>query len=150
MKVVIQRVLEASVVVDEKIHSEIKQGLLVLVGFDHEDTPVDLQWTAKKIVDLRIFNDPNGLMNLSVQDINGSLLVVSQFTLHAATKKGNRPSFIKAARPEVAIPLYEQFIKIIDVLIGKKCKTGVFGADMKVSLINDGPVTIILDSKMKE
>jgi D-tyrosyl-tRNA(Tyr) deacylase len=109
-----------------------------------------LQWTAKKIVDLRIFNDPNGLMNLSVQDINGDVLVVSQFTLHAATKKGNRPSFIKAARPEVAIPLYEQFIKIIDVLIEKKCKTGVFGADMKVSLINDGPVTIILDSKMKE
>jgi D-tyrosyl-tRNA(Tyr) deacylase len=150
LKVVIQRVLEASVVVDEKIHSEIKQGLLVLVGFEHEDTPEDLQWTAKKIVDLRIFNDPNGLMNLSVQDINGDVLVVSQFTLHAATKKGNRPSFIKAARPEVAIPLYEQFIKIIDVLIGKKCKTGVFGADMKVSLINDGPVTIILDSKMKE
>lgn len=149
MKVVIQRVLEASVVVDKKIHSEIKQGLLVLVGFEHEDTPEDLQWTAKKIVDLRIFNDTKGLMNLSVQNINGSLLVVSQFTLHAATKKGNRPSFIKAARPEVAIPFYEQFIKIVDDLMEKKCKTGVFGADMKISLINDGPVTIEINSKMK-
>lgn len=150
MKVVIQRTLQASVTIDGKIHSEIGHGLLVLVGFENNDNFQDLEWTARKICALRIFNDAHGQMNLSLQEIHGSLLVVSQFTLHAATKKGNRPSFIKAAKPEVAIPLYEQFVSLLSDFAGKKCATGVFGADMKVSLVNDGPVTIIMDSKVKE
>jgi D-tyrosyl-tRNA(Tyr) deacylase len=150
MRIIIQRALQASVTIDGKIHSEMGHGLLILVGFENNDTLEDVTWTAKKITDLRIFSDENGLMNLSVKDIEGDVLLVSQFTLFAATKKGNRPSFIKAAKPEIAIPLYEKFIEITNSLLGKKCQSGVFGADMKVSLVNDGPVTIIIDSKMKE
>jgi D-tyrosyl-tRNA(Tyr) deacylase len=150
MRVIIQRVLEAAVRIDGVEHAKINQGLLVLVGFEHEDHLNDLEWMAKKILSLRIFNDNNGLMNLSLQEIGGSILIVSQFTLFAATKKGNRPSFIKAAKPEFSIPFYEKFIEIINSLSDKECQTGVFGADMKVDLINDGPVTIFIDSKMKE
>lgn len=150
MRVIIQRVLEASVHIDGLEHAKIQKGLLVFVGFEHEDLLHDLEWMAKKILSLRIFNDNNGLMNLSLKEIDGSLLIVSQFTLFAATKKGNRPSFIKAAKPEVSIPLYEKFVSLVSDFADKKCQTGVFGADMKVDLINDGPVTIFIDSKMKE
>ncbi len=150
MRVVIQRVSEASVTINGKINGAIEQGLLILAGFEDSDTAEDLQWMSKKIIQLRIFNDAEGVMNLSVQDIDGGLLLISQFTLHAATKKGNRPSYIKAARPEKAIPLYNDFITQLTQALGKPVATGIFGADMKVALVNDGPVTIIIDSKNKE
>jgi len=150
MRAVIQRVTEASVEISGKIKSEIKKGLLVLVGFEENDSFEDISWLSKKIVQLRIFSDEKGLMNLSVQDISGQILIVSQFTLHASTKKGNRPSFILAAKPDISIPLYEKFINQIEADLGKKAATGEFGADMKIALINDGPVTIWFDTKNKE
>jgi len=150
MRVVIQRVSKASVSIDNSVHSSIGQGLLILLGIEEEDEENDVEWLAGKIVSQRIFGDTEGKMNLSVKEINGEILVISQFTLHASTKKGNRPSFIKAARPEKAIPLYGNFIKKLSSELGKDCKSGVFGADMKVELINDGPVTIVMDSKVKE
>lgn len=149
MKVVIQRVSQASVAIDGSIKGQIDKGLLVLCGFVDDDTDDDLQWTAAKIAGLRIFNDPNGVMNLSLADVGGELLVVSQFTLHAMTKKGNRPSYIMAAKPDVAKPMYEKFVQKLHEITGKEIQTGEFGADMKVSLLNDGPVTIIIDSKNK-
>ena len=150
MRVVLQRVSSASVTVSEKIVGEIQKGLLVLVGIEDADTQEDIDWLVGKITQLRIFGDANGIMNLSVEEVNGDVLVVSQFTLHAATKKGNRPSYIKAARPEVAIPIYEKFVTTLENKLGKKVPTGIFGADMKVALLNDGPVTIVIDSKNKE
>jgi len=150
MKVVIQRVSKASVTINEKVKSEIGNGLLILVGIIEEDTIEDINWLCGKIARLRIFGDENEAMNLSVTDVNGGIIVVSQFTLHANTKKGNRPSFIKAAKPEMAIPLYEQFVTQLEKDLGKKIETGEFGAMMQVELINDGPVTIIIDSKNKE
>ena len=150
MRVVLQRVSSASVTVSEKIVGEIHKGLLVLVGIEDADTQEDIDWLATKITQLRIFGDANEVMNLSVQDVNGDILVVSQFTLHAATKKGNRPSYIKASKPEIAIPLYEEFVSTLENKLGKKVATGIFGADMKVALLNDGTVTIIMDSKNKE
>ncbi|GAL85237.1 D-tyrosyl-tRNA(Tyr) deacylase [Sporocytophaga myxococcoides] len=149
MIAVIQRVKQASVTIDNTLKSSIVQGLLVLLGIAHEDTQEDSEWLTKKIINLRIFSDNEGKMNLSLKDINGDLLVVSQFTLHASTKKGNRPSFIDAARPDQAIPMYEQFVKLSEVELGKKVFTGEFGADMQVQLLNDGPVTIIIDTKNK-
>ncbi len=150
MKAVIQRVLEASVTINAKKVSQIQKGLLVLVGIEAADNLEDINWLTTKIANLRIFSDENDVMNLSLKDIDGEMIVVSQFTLHAQTKKGNRPSYIKAAKPEIAIPLYETFVKQMELELDKKVQTGVFGADMKVSLINDGPVTIIIDSKNKE
>lgn len=149
MRVVIQRVSRASVTVDEKVTGAINGGLLVFVGIEDADGPEDLEWLSAKIVQMRIFNDAAGVMNLSLQDVNGDLLLVSQFTLHASTKKGNRPSYIQASKPPVAIPLYEQFIARLEKDLGKPIQTGVFGADMKVELINDGPVTIWMDTKNK-
>ncbi len=150
MKVVIQRVLESSVSIGGDIHSQIENGLLILLGIETKDNIDDADWLVSKIIGLRIFSDADDKMNLSIQDINGSYMVVSQFTLHASTKKGNRPSYIKAARPEQAIPLYEYFVVQLREKSGKKVRTGIFGADMKVSLINEGPVTIIIDTKYKE
>ena len=150
MRTVIQRVANASVTVEAKVVSEIQKGLLVFVGIEEADTQEDLDWLVTKITQLRIFNDENEVMNLSVQDIDGDVLVVSQFTLHAATKKGNRPSYIKAAKPDFAIPMYERFVKALESKLGKKVPTGIFGADMKVLLLNDGPVTILIDSKNRE
>lgn len=150
MRATIQRVSEASVTIDGTIKSKIGLGLLVLSGFEETDNDEDLEWMSGKIVNLRIFNDENGLMNLSVIDISGDIIVVSQFTLHALTKKGNRPSFIKAAKPETAIPLYEKFKLLLERELEKPIGSGEFGADMKVSLINDGPVTINIDSKNRE
>ena len=150
MKVVLQRVTSASVTVEDKIVGEIQKGIVVLVGIEDADLQEDIDWLVTKITQLRIFGDENGVMNLSVEEVNGDVLVVSQFTLHAATKKGNRPSYIKAARPEVAIPIYEKFVNTLENKLGKKVPTGIFGADMKVALLNDGPVTIIIDSKNKE
>ena len=150
MRVVIQRVSEARVTVDGQITGEIGKGLLVLAGFEESDTVEDVEWMAKKIAQLRIFIDNEGLMNLSVADVGGSVLVVSQFTLHALTKKGNRPSFIKAAKPEKAIPLYEYLIHELETFTNSHVEKGIFGAMMKVSLVNDGPVTIYIDSKSKE
>jgi D-tyrosyl-tRNA(Tyr) deacylase len=150
MKAVIQRVLEASVTINAKKVSQIQKGLLVLVGIEAADNLEDINWLTTKIANLRIFSDENDVMNLSLKDIDGEMIVVSQFTLHAQTKKGNRPSYMKAAQPEIAIPLYEKFINQMEIELGKKVQTGVFGADMKLSLINDGPVTIIIDSKNKE
>ncbi len=150
MRVVIQRVSEASVEISGEVHSKIDHGLLLLVGFEATDTDADLEWMASKIVNQRIFSDESGKMNKSLMDINGEILVVSQFTLHAETKKGNRPSFIRSARPETAIPLYEKFITVMEKLLAKTVKTGRFGADMKVKLVNDGPVTIMMDSRYKE
>ena len=150
MRVVIQRVSEASVTIDQQKVAEIAKGLLVLVGITPEDTQEDIEWLCQKIIKLRIFGDEKGLMNLSLQDIDGEVIVVSQFTLHALTKKGNRPSYIKAARPEIAIPLYESFKKRLQELLSKEVKSGEFGADMKVALVNDGPVTITIDSHNKE
>jgi D-tyrosyl-tRNA(Tyr) deacylase len=150
MRIVIQRVSEALVMINHKVNGAIKNGLMILAGFEDADTEEDIEWMSKKIIQLRIFNDAEGLMNFSVKDTQGDILLVSQFTLHAATKKGNRPSYIKAARPEKAIPLYEKFIQQLTQDLGKPIATGIFGADMKVSLINDGPVTIIIDSKNKE
>ena len=150
MKTVIQRVSFASVTIDSKIVADIQKGLLVLVGIEDADTQEDIEWLSQKIINLRIFGDENDVMNLSVKDINGEIIVVSQFTLHALTKKGNRPSYIKASRPEIAIPMYESFVHKIENELGKKVQTGIFGADMKVALLNDGPVTIVMDSKNKE
>ncbi len=150
MRAVIQRVSRASVSIKNKVKSEIGPGLLVLVGIEEADTEADIEWLCNKIVQLRIFNDSNEVMNLSVQETGGSILAISQFTLHAKTRKGNRPSYIKAARPEVAIPLYNDFINRLSLLLGKETGTGEFGAMMQVELINDGPVTIIIDTKEKE
>jgi len=150
VKAVIQRVSQASVTIDSKIVAEIQNGLLVLLGIEDADNQEDIDWLTSKIANLRIFGDENEVMNLSVKDINGDVIVVSQFTLHALTKKGNRPSYIKAANPEIAIPLYENFVQQLENELGKKVQTGIFGADMKVLLLNDGPVTIIIDSKNKE
>ncbi|HKO76887.1 MAG TPA: D-aminoacyl-tRNA deacylase [Flavobacterium sp.] len=150
MKVILQRVSHASVTIDCKIVAEIQKGLLILVGIEEADTQEDIDWLVGKITKIRIFDDENHVMNLSIQDIDGDIIVVSQFTLHASTKKGNRPSYIKAAKPEIAIPLYQNFVKQIEKELDKKVQTGIFGADMKVSLLNDGPVTIQIDSKNKE
>lgn len=150
MKAVIQRVMQASVTIAGSIKSEIKTGLLVLVGIEDADNNEDIEWLSNKIVNLRIFDDENKVPNISVKDTGGDLLLVSQFTLHASTKKGNRPSYIKASKPEVAVPLYEKMIKQLESDLGKKIHTGEFGADMKVQLLNDGPVTIIVDTKNKE
>jgi D-tyrosyl-tRNA(Tyr) deacylase len=150
LKVVIQRVSEASVTIDSQIVAQIHQGLLILVGIESEDNLEDINWLVSKIVYLRIFGDEMNVMNLSVKDSKGEIIVVSQFTLHALTKKGNRPSYIKAAKPEIAIPMYEKFVQLLELELGKKIQTGQFGADMKVALVNDGPVTIIIDSKNKE
>jgi D-aminoacyl-tRNA deacylase len=150
LKVVIQRVSTASVEINSKIVAQIQSGLLVLVGIEDQDSEEDINWLTSKIVNLRIFGDENGVMNLSLKDINGDMIIVSQFTLHALTKKGNRPSYIKASKPEIAIPLYEKFVHHLEVLLEKKVQTGQFGADMKVSLTNDGPVTLVIDSKNKE
>ncbi|CAM3752036.1 D-aminoacyl-tRNA deacylase [Flavobacterium gelidilacus] len=150
MKAVIQRVLEASVEIENKIVAQINQGLLILIGIEEADNQEDINWLTSKIANLRIFADESEVMNLSVKDINGEIIVVSQFTLHAATKKGNRPSYIKAAKPETAIPLYENFVSQMENEVSKKIHTGKFGADMKVALVNDGPVTIIIDTKNKE
>lgn len=150
MKAVIQRVSSASVTIDSKIVAEIQNGLLVLVGIEDADSQEDINWLCQKIANLRIFGDENDVMNLSVKDIDGDVIVVSQFTLQALTKKGNRPSYIKAAKPEVAVPMYEKFVQQLETEFGKKVQTGIFGADMKVALLNDGPVTILIDSKNKE
>lgn len=150
MKAVIQRVSSSSVTISNKIVAKIQAGLLILIGIEESDSQEDILWLTSKIANLRIFADENEVMNLSLKDSNGDVIVVSQFTLHALTKKGNRPSYIKAAKPEIAIPLYENFIVQMESELGKKIQTGQFGADMKVALVNDGPVTIIIDTKNKE
>ena len=150
MRVVIQKVTQASVSIENQTVASIDKGLLVLVGIEDGDTNEDIAWLSSKIVNLRVFDDANGVMNLSVKEVEGEVLIVSQFTLHASTKKGNRPSYIKAARPEVAIPIYEAFIKQVESLLGKRVPTGQFGAMMQVSLCNNGPVTILIDTKNKE
>ena len=150
MRIVVQRVSQSNVKVSGEVIGEIKEGLMVLVSFVDEDNDTDLNWMTKKIVNLRIFNDDEGKMNRSVQDVGGDILLISQFTLHGSTKKGNRPSFIKAAKPDFANDMYEKFIKILEQSLGKRIQTGEFGGDMKVSLVNDGPTTIIIDSKDKE
>lgn len=150
MKTVIQRVSQSSVTINNEIVAQIHKGLLVLVGIEDADQQEDIVWLTSKIANLRIFADENDIMNLSVKEINGDVIVVSQFTLHASTKKGNRPSYIKASKPDIAVPLYESFVQQMELELGKKVQTGRFGADMKVSLVNDGPVTIIIDTKNKE
>jgi D-tyrosyl-tRNA(Tyr) deacylase len=150
MRIVLQRVKKASVTIEDKIYSSISKGFMVLVGIENDDTIEDVEWLSSKLCSMRIFADEEGKMNMDIKQINGEILIVSQFTLHAACKKGNRPSFIKAARPEIAIPLYKEFISETEKIMEKPCKTGQFGADMQIELINDGPVTIILDSKNKE
>lgn len=150
MRAVIQRVSRASVVVKGDLISKINNGQLILIGIEDADTIEDIKWLSNKITNLRIFNDESGVMNTSLKDINGEALVVSQFTLHASTKKGNRPSYLKASKPDIAVPLYEKFIKQLELDLGKKVGTGIFGADMKVDLLNDGPVTIVIDTKNKE
>lgn len=150
MRAVLQRVSEASCMVDGKITGEIKTGFLVLLGIENDDTDDDLNWLANKIVNMRVFGDENDLMNKALADVDGNILLISQFTLFAQTKKGNRPSFIRAAKPDKAIPMYEQIIKVLEGLTSKKVATGIFGADMKISLVNDGPVTIIIDTKSRE
>jgi D-tyrosyl-tRNA(Tyr) deacylase len=150
MRAVLQRVTQASCAVDGKITGEIGIGFLVLLGIEDADTTDDLQWLAQKIASMRVFSDENGLMNKPLADVNGDILLISQFTLFASTKKGNRPGFTRAARPDKAIPMYEQMIKTLEELAGKKVATGIFGADMKISLLNDGPVTIIMDTKDKD
>ena len=150
MKAVIQRVSESSVTISKEIVAQIQQGLLVLVGIEDADNQEDINWLTSKIANLRIFEDESEIMNLSLKDIDGEMIVVSQFTLHALTKKGNRPSYIKASKPEIAIPLYESFVQQMEIELGKKVQTGQFGADMKVGLVNNGPVTIIIDTKNKE
>lgn len=150
MRAVIQRVSRASVTVDGQVVSAIGQGLLVLLGIEDADDKEDMEWLSQKITNLRIFNDEHGVMNRSVLDVGGDIIVVSQFTLHAQTKKGNRPSYIKASKPDVAIPIYEAFVQKMEQDLGKKIGTGIFGADMKVDLLNDGPVTIVIDTKNKE
>ena len=150
MKAVIQRVTKASVTIEGRINGQIGNGLLVLMGIEDADTDDDIDWLSSKIVNLRIFNDDKGVMNISVKDLAGDILLISQFTLHASTKKGNRPSYIKASRPEIAIPIYEKMITQLSIDLDKKIQTGIFGADMKVELLNDGPVTIVIDTKNKE
>ncbi|MDX1318260.1 MAG: D-aminoacyl-tRNA deacylase [Xanthomarina gelatinilytica] len=150
MKAVIQRVSKASVTINAKQVANINKGLLVLLGIIEDDTQEDISWLSNKIANLRVFNDKNGVMNQSLQEVDGEVIVVSQFTLHASTKKGNRPSYIKAAKPDTAIPIYENFVKQLEADLGKNVQTGEFGADMKVELLNDGPVTIIIDTKNKE
>ncbi len=150
MRAVIQRVNEASVQIDGTIKDAIGNGFLVLLGIEHDDTTEDIEWLSAKIVNMRIFSDENGLMNLALKDVDGDILLISQFTLHSSTKKGNRPSFIQAAKPDIAIPLYEKMIRQLEHDSGKKIGMGIFGADMKVALINDGPVTILIDSKNKQ
>jgi D-tyrosyl-tRNA(Tyr) deacylase len=150
MRVVIQRVSEASVEINQKIKSSIKNGLLILLGIEDADTDEDIRWLCQKIVNLRVFPDEEGVMNKSILDQDGNIIVVSQFTLHASTKKGNRPSYIKAAKPDFAIPMYEKFVAQLEEHLDKIVQTGEFGADMKVSLVNDGPVTIMMDTKNKE
>lgn len=150
MRVVVQKVKEASVTVDNQIISSIEKGLLILVGIEDEDTDDDIDYLVRKILNLRVFDDENGVMNLSVKDVDGEIIVVSQFTLHASTKKGNRPSYIRAAKPDFSVPMYEKFIRETENGLGKKVGTGKFGAMMDVALINDGPVTIIIDSKQKD
>ncbi|MEN9909526.1 MAG: hypothetical protein RLZZ540_2675, partial [Bacteroidota bacterium] len=146
----IQRVSQASVTIDSKVVADIQKGLLVLVGIEDADNQEDINWLCQKICNLRVFGDENEVMNLSLKDTNGDMILVSQFTLHALTKKGNRPSYIKASKPEIAIPMYENFVKQMEKELGKKVQTGIFGADMKVALLNDGPVTVIIDSKNRE
>lgn len=150
MRVIIQRVTQASVTIDQQVHAAIGKGFMILLGIEEQESAADIVWLSNKICQLRIFNDAEGVMNLSVKDIGGEILLVSQFTLHASTKKGNRPSYIKAARPESAVPVYEQCIRQLGTDLGKPIQTGIFGADMQVALINDGPVTIIIDTKNKE
>ena len=150
MRIVVQRAIEASVTVGGSVTGVINTGLLVLLGIEDADTEEDIIWLSNKIVNLRIFNDSNNVMNLSVKEVNGDILLVSQFTLHASTHKGNRPSYIKASKPDIAIPLYEKMIQKLKENLGKEIKTGIFGADMKVRLVNDGPVTIFIDSKSRE
>src|SRR5687768_10923220 len=150
MRAVIQRVSNASVTIDDKIHSSIEHGLLVLLGIEDADTADDIEWLSNKIVNLRIFNDENDVMNVSIKEVDGEILLVSQFTLHASTKKGNRPSYIEASKPEIAVPIYKKMIKQLSTDLGKTIHTGEFAADMKVELLNDGPVTIVMDSKNKE
>lgn len=150
MKVVIQRVSQAGVTINQQLKASINKGLLVLVGIEDADTQEDINWLSSKVTNLRIFDDENSIPNLSVKEIDGEILIISQFTLHAATKKGNRPSYIKASKPAVAIPLYESFIAQVEKDLGKPVGTGIFGADMKVNLVNDGPITIVIDSKIKE
>jgi D-tyrosyl-tRNA(Tyr) deacylase len=150
MRAVIQRVSKASVTIEGKVHSEIGLGLLVLLGIEDADTAEDMEWLSGKIVNLRIFNDAGGVMNESVIDKKGDIILVSQFTLHASTKKGNRPSYIRASKPEIAIPLYEKMVQQLSADLGKPIGTGIFGSDMKVELLNDGPVTIVIDTKNKE
>jgi len=150
MRVIIQRVSQASVTVEGQKTADIQKGLLVLVGIEDADTQEDIYWLTGKVIKMRIFGDENDVMNCSVQDVGGDIIVVSQFTLHASTKKGNRPSYIKAAKPDFAIPMYENFVKSLEKEFGKKIQTGIFGADMKVNLLNDGPVTIVMDSKNRE
>lgn len=150
MRVVIQRVTRASVIIEGKIHSAINEGLLILLGIEDSDNDGDIAYLSKKIVNLRIFNDANGVMNIAIKEVGGDILLISQFTLHASTTKGNRPSYIRAAKPGIAIPLYEKMIHQLSRDLGKIIKTGIFGADMKVDLVNDGPVTIVIDSKTPE
>ena len=150
MKAVIQRVTRASVTIDSRVAGQIEEGLLVLLGIEDADNDEDIQWLSNKLVNLRIFNDEAGVMNKSVLEVDGGILLISQFTLHASTKKGNRPSYIKASKPDVAIPLYEKMIGQLEKDLGKGVETGQFGADMKVELLNDGPVTIVIDTKNKE
>jgi len=150
MRAVIQRVSKASVTINKSIYSQINEGLLVLLGIEDADTIEDIEWLSNKIVNLRIFNDENGVMNVSVNEKDGEILLISQFTLHASTRKGNRPSYIKASKPEIAIPIYEKMIKQLSADLGKTIQTGEFGADMKVELLNDGPVTIVMDTKNRE
>jgi D-tyrosyl-tRNA(Tyr) deacylase len=150
MRAVIQRVSEASVTVNDELISQIKTGLLVFLGIEDADTTEDIQWLSAKIINLRIFNDAEGVMNISLKDINGDILLVSQFTLHASTKKGNRPSYIKASKPEISIPLYKKMIAQLQTGLGKTISTGIFEADMQVRLLNDGPVTILIDTKQRE
>src|SRR6266498_4236337 len=150
MRAVIQRVTKASVVVEEKVTGTIQNGLLILLGIEDADTDADIEWLSGKIVNLRIFDDAKGIMNISIKDINGDILLISQFTLHASTKKGNRPSYIKASKPDIAIPLYEKMTSQLSNDFGKEIQTGIFGADMRVESLNDGPVTIVIDSKNKE
>jgi D-tyrosyl-tRNA(Tyr) deacylase len=150
MRAVIQRVTKASVTIEGKINGHIENGLVVLMGIEDADTDEDIEWLSSKIVNLRIFNDEKGVMNISVKDIAGNILLISQFTLHASTKKGNRPSYIKASKPDIAIPIYEKMIEQLSIDLGKEIQTGIFGADMKVELLNDGPVTIVIDTKNKE
>ena len=150
MRLVIQRVLRASVTIDGHLYSSIGNGLMILVGIEEADNDTDIEWLTSKVVKLRIFDDDNGVMNRSVMDVDGEILAVSQFTLHALTEKGNRPSYIRAAKPDISLPLYDKFCQVLQQKLGKTVKTGVFGADMKVELINNGPVTILIDSKKRE